>query len=501
MTSPWMLREFERAARRPGIYWARGLAATNLIFLVFFFSSLPRESRFWSFWMSVLFLGNAAGTFMTASRTLKTRSLIAERNEGTLGLLITTRLRPVEIVLAKMLAVCAAWVYPALALTPLVAGLAWFGEIPLAFGLAWFAWGLSLLVWTSGLWVALTCTRTDEKNARTGAPLLIFLFLVGTGMLSSILAWKFDSSWSLLPALFNPFLALRLDTRAMPFVWSAVFFNLLWSALCVGFAVWRLPREVYPVRSKVAHAIYRVRKKLRDHVPGRLFVERRLLQRYPVAWLNVRSQAWIAMPICVGLISAWFGVRAVREKEFELLLFMTCLMVVFVTILNAVGMDQSLRKEGAVRLNELLPLLPIPPRDIVTNWLVERAFWIAPSFLLMTLILVTGAGVCSEWRIIPGILLELPEVLLLNAVICMGTYFSLMSSRSFFSKAQWGLAGLTALWTILLGVSVWFHVGGPALPLEIKWPLTTLVRIAGNLVAAWILFRQLEKRLLDFRDE
>lgn len=120
---PIVERELRVAARRPGTYWTRWLAALGMmvvwLLLVAANRGVPAAELSQIFFVAfgVLALGFCllAGIFLTAD------CLSEEKREGTLGLLFLTDLRGYDVVLGKLIATSVHSVYALMAIFPVLA--------------------------------------------------------------------------------------------------------------------------------------------------------------------------------------------------------------------------------------------------------------------------------------------------------------------------------------------------------------------------------------------
>jgi len=495
-----MFYDFRRNARRPSIYWARSLFALSLFIplLGFVMSDLWQGVLAFSALLWVIFV------FRSAFRSMKVRSLSEERKQDTLALLLTTPLRPVEIVLSKMLTKTAAILYPAIGLIPGLAVISWFGWLSIHGCLATFVWLCSLLLLIASLWVAATSTRTDERNAAVLPTMYILILWIGLPVAQAFLlrggSPTAKAIWSpfliTVITLLNPTLTAASPSGSTLFFWGGISLNLCFSALLIWFAVWKLSRDVYPVRGKLSFGAYRFGKRLRRMIPWRRMMEAKLLQHYPLAWLNVRTSAWIALPMVMTVFSVGIVWLIISEKEIGFSGFFVPLVFVLLAHVKR-SVDKSLKMEKMSRMNEIVQGLPISALEVVRSRLVECAFGMAPSLSMMSLGAVVAICMMMNWGILIVPFTLLMEALLLSGIVCMGTHVASTFRMSLFDHKTWGMIGILVLIVFPLYFSflmpAFFDLRG--FSTSIIWLIVSLLRNVVDMIVFWILFRWLQRRV------
>jgi hypothetical protein len=177
---PIVERELRVASRRSITYWGRTGAAASGLFIVWV---LTAQMRFTGVAAAGQFLfrllaGIAAFAVIASVLRLSSVAFAREKREDTLGLLFLTPLRPVEIVLGKLLSSSLPAFYEFIAVVPLL-------SIPMLMGGVTVV-DFALLVLALANWVFLGATlglyvsarSWDEKRASAGASALMMCVVV-----------------------------------------------------------------------------------------------------------------------------------------------------------------------------------------------------------------------------------------------------------------------------------------------------------------------------------
>ncbi len=225
-------------------------------------------------------------------------------------------------------------------------------------------------------------------------------------------------------------------------------------------------------------------------------MEAKLLQHYPLAWLNVRTSAWIALPMAMTLFSAGIVWLIISTQEIGGLEFFVPLVIVLLGNVKR-SVDKSIKMERMSRMNEIVQGLPISALEVVRSRLVECAFWTVPSLLMMSLGAVVAICMMMNWGtlIVPFVLLM--EALLLSGILCMGTHVASTFRMSLFDDKTWGRIGIL----VLIVFPFYFSFLMPAFfdlrgfSTSIIWLIVSLLRNVVDMVVFWILFRWLQRRI------
>jgi len=478
-----MLWDLARMAQPRGFYLNRVwpvLPVLLLLLVVGRFADIIDRTLLYT-----VFIGWAIAGYQT-QRLYPLRSLNQERTQGTLALLLTTSLYPLEIVSAKFLAHLGTQILPSLILTPLAPLLAWCFQLRPEEWLAYLLWSYSFNALTSLVWVLLGTTRLDQKNLQGAGGIIIatwFGIWIGNKLTSgayfSILVWL------------NPMLAFRMGNLEWLYFSGAAALNLVWIGPGLWFAAWCLQRDVYPVRGKISFRMLKLAKTIRRVTPGRRLAERWLLQHFPLAWIGVRTQAWMALLAFITLLATGFVAIAFHTEEAWISFFY--IIFAFLLIAHVAGyITRSIQQERETRMVELLQVIPLAPREVIWNRLVECSFWIVPPFLVMALSCCVMTIWVGGWLMIALTALTLVEALCLAAMTCIGTHLGTLLPRSWFVGEQWLIVGPLVIILGLFAASAWASLGVESMGL---WFATSTVRIAVDLVLIGRLFRSLEKRL------
>jgi ABC-type transport system involved in cytochrome c biogenesis permease component len=305
---PVVVRELRVAARRPGTYWNRLLAAAialaiaSTAYAVLKASGVP-ELGFFLFmslaWLEFFFCV-LAGPRLTAD------TISEERREGTLGLLFLTDLKGYDIVLGKLAASSINGVYSLLSAVPIL------GLCLLLGGVSGRQFGLTVLVLLNTLFcsLALGCwVSTWFENGRR-ALLVSALFMSGLCLLPWLGMWlsaaraDFSTPPNFLWTVPSPILALVvaiLPPTALPPASVGPFAELFWPSMGCTFAlgllglmfssravtrVWR-DRPAGSWRARWLAACQRFKY---GAGPARAAHRARLLAINPIYWLLARDR-------------------------------------------------------------------------------------------------------------------------------------------------------------------------------------------------------------------
>lgn len=136
-------------------------------------------------------------------------------------------------------------------------------------------------------------------------------------------------------------------------------------------------------------------------VPWQAPVERWLLEQYPIAWLSLRTFAWVAFPgaMLVGIVAAAVALWHFPDEDTAGAIlgyagFLACALVISVRAF----VDRTVKAERETRMNEVIHPLPIRARRVAMNRLIECAFWVSPSLVLLGLTATVVACPFIHWQ-------------------------------------------------------------------------------------------------------
>lgn len=324
---PIVARELRVAARRPGSYWNRLVAAAlalvvgTLVYASFSVQNLPELGL-------ALFAALAGLAFIfcaLAGARLTADTISEERREGTLGLLFLTDLKGYDIVLGKLAASSLNGVYSLLAIVPILGLAVLFG------GVSGRQFGLTVLVLLNTLFCSLAVgnwVSTCFENSRR-AVLVTALLMLGLCLGPWFVMWlqairqSFSGPPDFSVVTPSPLLALLiaiLPANAMPPGVGGLFVPLFWPSvgtvfglgvLCLAlssFAVPRVWRDRPP--GSWRERLRREWDRLKFGAgPARAALRARMLARNPIFWLHARERfkpllAWLALVGGVAFL-AW----------------------------------------------------------------------------------------------------------------------------------------------------------------------------------------------------
>lgn len=453
MTMPFHLppiieRELRVAARRPGTYWSRtGAAASGLIIVWFvMFAQLKFTPTALVGQMTFRLLAwIAALTVVGSVVQLASEAFAREKREDTLGLLFLTPLRPVDLVLGKLVSTSLAAIYRFVALIPLLA-------VPMLTG-GVAAWDFVLLVValvnfvflgaTVGLFVSARCW--DEKRAATVASVIMvcLALLPAIGVVvSAVLNQPSAFSFFALSPIYPVWQA------TVPAVWKPGLFwpSVLWTQLIAWIFFYaacrtlprcwqKRPENLAPAGDHLQQAETSTRAPVPPTTPPPAMKIRRSVRRQfsvlqrtamlndnPIRWFAQRwrphaSGLWIIAAIglasCVPAI-----VMVLSSGHWDMLLapgfalfVIFCLHAAFKTYATSQASFAFARDRGEDTL-ELLLSTPVTPQQMIDGhsralretlrpW-VKRALWMESGWLAFTLAKYAWEGGAFFWMHLLG---------------------------------------------------------------------------------------------------
>lgn len=469
---PIVGRELRVAARRPGAFWVRVIAAAAAVAL--------GALQLWieTDWGSAADLGRrlfeglamvAFGLSLAAGPGLTTDVLSEEKREGTLGLLFLTDLRALDVVLGKLAAASVSAVFALLAFAPVLALSLLLGGIsPGEFARVMLALGNTL--WfslTAGLAMSALCVQGRSAFALTG--LVLFLaaaFLpwlraetAGTVLapVGAALAWlgPADARAAAAPAVYAAHPAGYWIALGAPHA-------LAWGF--VGVAAWvtgRGWREATSLRLGERWQERWLVLLLGDR-GRRQALRARLLDHNPLLWLGSRPRLkrnllWSA---CGTLLAAWLVLAATGNPDWRSP-GMTLLIAGFLQVtLKWLAASEAAyrfaedRRSGAL---ELILTTGLDERQIVRGqMLAMRRLFGGPALAVLGVeagLLVAG-GALEAWDAgwLPAAAIMIRFIWDLRALAWTGMWYSVAGRRPQWASMRAVFRVLVVPWLVFLGV-------------------------------------------------
>lgn len=336
--SPIVERELRVAARRPVTYWARlGAALTGAAAVGWLLTMEPLLSRAGASGLVPFRTIAIVSSLVLLSHVTRFSSatFAKEKREDTLGLLFLTPLRPIDLVLGKLVSACLGGFYRFLALVPMIALPMLSGGISVG-NFAQFLVGLfALVLLTATLGLYLSARSWEEQRATTSTtvyflalvivvPCFAFVGADWLGFPGAETALALSPAYAVMQSLFN-------GTGR----WLPASLSLLWTALLVALLLRGLMRllpgcwqqkatpqllgesvSTRPVPAPVSQfddpaAARQTRVLPPASLLSPVLDRSALLDQNPIAWLAGRSwvpsgRAWVIAAVglagCVSLI-------------------------------------------------------------------------------------------------------------------------------------------------------------------------------------------------------
>ncbi|HEY6229040.1 MAG TPA: hypothetical protein VI282_18115, partial [Verrucomicrobiae bacterium] len=213
-------REIRSAARLPRTYWIRITAGAAGVFVLATFGTDDSRSMFFRSVITAFALCLLEGVRLASS------TIVDERNEGTLGLLLLTKLRGDELLLGKLAALGFFSLQTLIAVVPVLCVSVVFGGVS-AGEIARAALGLA-----HALLIALTCGLVISARSRTAARAMIkTFFALFAAVFAFSIAWRIGGKTELLFTALNPMTPIWTipDLEYAPLkteYWVSVFFSI-----------------------------------------------------------------------------------------------------------------------------------------------------------------------------------------------------------------------------------------------------------------------------------
>lgn len=477
---PIVDRELRVAARRPGTYWTRAIAAmvAMLIFAIFlgteaftkqFLGGSTGQFLFGTLkWMCFVF-ACAAGVFLTSD------CLSEEKREGTLGLLFLTDLRGYDVVIGKLIATSLRSCYGLLAIFPVLGLTLMLGGVS---GAEFWRTTLALsnaLFFSLAAGVFISALSRDALKAMTGTLLLCVVVLGGPALLDY---WRADWDDSLFKpwwTLASPVYAFHIapQTRAPDF-WIALAWPQAMGWLFLALASVWAPRAWQDKSTSSAKQTSRSQRWRFGAKQRRDALRAKWLAKNPVVWLAGRDR-WVsrcvrvALAVALGLMA--FLYLRLSDNNFlswaELIYGILLLALYLWVAAQASRFFVEARHNGAL---ELLLCTPLAPADIVRGaWLALRRMFLVPAVMLLLIQACTtilrlemylgmassnaSAGFPEDWmlqQMIFGLIGGFESFLLLFALGWFGMWMGMISK-----KANWAVIRTIVFVLVLPTLAIW----------------------------------------------
>jgi ABC-type transport system involved in multi-copper enzyme maturation permease subunit len=408
---PVVERELRVASRRVSTYWGRTLAAALGLGLCAWFiymaTGIARGSlgpKLFMLLAGLAFLFTAlSGMFFSAD------SVSMEKREGTLGLLFLTDLRAWDIALGKLSASSLAAVYSIFAIIPVLALSLLLGGTSAAEYLRVLAMLFSTLVFslTAGLMASVSCQDGRRASVMTLGILLMATFFpwAVSGLIAYVLTQKLSNPF---PAeytgeVFETYVSWMSPLAGWRWVsdadyvsgthrfWASIVYTLAGSALCLGYAIWRLPKSWQTSGSEGnpkgwGKRIERIRF---PNAEARAAYRAGWLESAPTAWLAGRRwwQSWmvggfVLLTALAYLILPWpFGRTAWNTVTFAGFSYFVHLVLKIWVASEAPRQLLDDRRSGAI---ELLLSTPLAPEEYIRGGMLAlRRQFLTPILVVL----------------------------------------------------------------------------------------------------------------------
>jgi ABC-type Na+ efflux pump permease subunit len=424
---PIIERELRLASRRPGNYWGR--AGSAAIALVFGFgiivgnnavgrSPIVGQGAFAA-------VGVVGGILLFISvLQLSAEAFVKEKREDTLGLLFLTPLKPLELVLGKLLSTSLPAFYRFVAVVPIMGLPLMMGGVSLADFLLLVLGLLGLVLLSAAMGLFCSALSWDEKVAGTLATVIVVV-LVGIGPLILYSAGRlFQVPWSQWLLALTPIYPAWNGIAHQSVPGMAVLLSVGWTSVLIWFVLsqtcrvlprcWRSrpntlandARSVSrPISSVASVAAETTLTGLRRFKFSRKFSREQradLLDRNPILWLALSSQSsltsvWIIGGICLVLpviaLLASDNLQGIIEPGLALGVAFAINAVLKLTV--ATLASTALVREHPRESLELLLSTPVTARELVDGHAmairqtvqpyVVRLLWVEVAWLGVTI--------------------------------------------------------------------------------------------------------------------
>ncbi|HSU54267.1 MAG TPA: hypothetical protein VLT36_09430 [Candidatus Dormibacteraeota bacterium] len=448
-TLPVIERELRLRARQGATYWTRLAVAAVAAMIGLQELVLPTSSTAGGIGAASFAAVSWAGFLVACGSAFVTAdTLCRERREGTLGLLLLTKLKSYDVVLGKL---CAAGLTTYYALLGFVPAL---GIVVLVGGVSGWQFARTSLALLNGIFLALACGLWVSARAQTrsgamrGTLLMLVLFCIVPRIAMNIGIF-FTPQAEVLAAL-GPYSTFYLVSHevvwnGIPLFWiSLALVNLeawvllLWTALRLS-RNWRAvewapkPRKVEwePVFKEEAQALAESRSALLTEDPVCWAVSRMRIQN-ALLWVGTLLLLLGGTGFSWGMLIAGNRGSAAAIGIWDSLHLLSSLASAALLAWAAGRFLFEGQRNGEL---ELLLSTPLGARDIIGgNWRALcrplRGAWLLVAFLILIEVL-TGAGAHSGLPIFQLAVAPVGRVLDIIALCWMGMWFGLTVRKPF----------------------------------------------------------------------
>jgi hypothetical protein len=375
-------REVRSAARRPVTFWSRTAAgAAGLFVLATFGTNDSRE----------MFMRGVATGFLLClleGVRLASPSIVDERNEGTLGLLLLTKLGGDELLLGKLTALGFSSLQTLMAIVPVLCVSLVFGGVS-AGEILRAALGL-----TYGLFLSLTIGLIVSTYSRTTAGAIIKTFIV---LLLSVFFFSLDWSGrglaSVIIASINPMTPIwAIDDLQYAPVKTEYWVALSWTILMALFALRAVGRDLTRFYALQEARIKQPaeRDEWAEQYAGEVIGRERAqwFSGNPIEWLalrNMRSNSVLRRRVTVvGAVLLTFALLAIGEQATQLLILIGLVFGFIYSVSSAMTFARA-RQSNEI---EMWLTTPLTLQEIVAGNIAA----IRKTFMWPGLIMVCGWG-------------------------------------------------------------------------------------------------------------
>lgn len=334
-----------------------------------------------------------AGVSLTAD------SIAEEKRGGTLGLLFLTHLRPIEIVLGKLIANGVAGFYTAMCALPLLSMSMIFGGMRFSEVVTYMVSALNALFYSAavGLFASSLC-RDKRKAGSLGTVIIIFFWMVLPGIALLLNAtgapqWAVNALAQLSINVFTPM--SNAFPKMLPS--GSRWWSLAWTQLLawgfIGLTAWLLPRRWQDEPPKKRRLLRDWWRALSLGTPAtRLKLRRKLLDRNAFMWLASRERLqalgiWIASLVVIS----FFGFHLFRGRvPPELLIVLAIALAVVQQVVFSAAAGAQLVREYEQGTLEMVLSTPLSADEVIRGQLAAAQRHYRSAFVLTFILLWAG---------------------------------------------------------------------------------------------------------------
>ncbi|MDB6033647.1 MAG: family transporter protein [Verrucomicrobiales bacterium] len=370
---------------------------------------------------------------------LSSEAFVKEKREDTLGLLFLTPLRPIELVLGKLLSTSLPAFYRFVAVIPIMALPILLGGVSLADFLLLVLGLLGLVLLSAAIGLLCSALSWDEKVAGALAMGFAGVFIIAGPLVLYRLGRAYHVSWSLWLLAPTPIYPIWIAATHQSVSGITILLSVAWTALALWLVIWQICRVLpYCCRSRPITLTHDPRSGSRPVVSiaisaptgtssngsrrfkfSRRFDMRRrghLLDRNPILWLSLCSQGalgsvWIvigavflAAPVIAVIASV--NIQFLLEPGFAL--FISFVSNAILKVAVATAASTALGREHPRDSLELLISTPVTPRQLVEGHAsairqtmrqrVLRLIWVEVAWLGITIVI---KAMSDGWGVLP----------------------------------------------------------------------------------------------------